>query len=304
MSHPLIVTAMLFVLARARHGHAPQNRSFSPLGTQNAQIAREWTAAARDPERMMSMLERGGEPPPLGRALRAYFPVQDNMILFNTCREGHPPIPVLDAVRGYDVAWDTERFEVDEALFRRVKASLSNLVGTGPQNIRLIPSVAVGVATVIRSLRVPKDKKILYLSSEFYVCTDILRRLEELSGRELLLEVKISPPFSANRVVKSVRAALESNPNGISHKTKSTHTHSFRNRCCATRVHFSIAAHTSTACLSPAVFFVHLTQRTTQIHRDRYIRGIFLQPHENSRNDSPGQTYHENAPRSRVTGNC
>ena len=153
-----------------------------------------------------------------GHKLRSLFALADNYTNLNHGSYGSPPKRVLEAAREWELRMESNpdrwfRYDV-YGLVDRVRERLAAYLGADPEDIAFVPNASHGVNAVLRSLKVPAKKKILYLSSAYKMVKNTLDFLETFR-EDQLLEVPVTWPATQDEIVASVSAALEANPGAV-----------------------------------------------------------------------------------------
>lgn len=92
----------------------------------------------------------------------------------------------------------------------KVRNEIAKYINADDEDIVFVDNASHGVNSVLRSIQIPKGKKILYLNVAYGMVKNCLRYLEEVD-KDQLLEVKIALPGTNNEIIEAIRKALSDN---------------------------------------------------------------------------------------------
>eukprot|EP00466_Bigelowiella_natans_P004748 jgi/Bigna1/74082/fgenesh1_pg.27_\ len=151
-------------------------------------------------------------PPPFGHSLLDLFSLDTNYTNLNHGSYGSPPKAVSRSQRDWELRMEANpdrwfRFDVF-GLMDQVRTRVASYIGAEAEDVAFIPNASHGVNAVLRSLQVPKGKKILFLNIAYQMVKNTLSYVSDVR-HEQLLQVNITAPISPASIVAQVERALE-----------------------------------------------------------------------------------------------
>ena len=159
--------------------------------------------------------------PPLafGRALLPLFALNSSYVNLNQGSYGAAPHFVLDAATALRmrVEANPDRFFRSDlyTLIPGVLSRLAALVGANSEDVVLIDNASHGVNAVLRSLHIPKGKKILTLRCAYAMVKNTVQYLQrEWDAQSLAVDVRL-PHMDDDAIVAAVEQALLAHPGRV-----------------------------------------------------------------------------------------
>lgn len=90
------------------------------------------------------------------------------------------------------------------------RESLAQFVGADPSNLVFVPNATTGVNTVLRSLKLQPGDELLVTDQEYNACRNALNFVAETQGAQVVVAKVPFPLRSANAVLDSILAAVNS----------------------------------------------------------------------------------------------
>ena len=156
--------------------------------------------------------------PKLGHSMKDHFALAEGYTNLNHGSYGSPPKIVLQAANEWRMRVESNpdlwfRFDMYNEL-DKVRAQVAKYVGANKDDVAFVDNASHGINAVLRSLKIPQGKKILYLSSAYAMVKNTLRYLEDFDDDQLL-EVPIEWPSTQDAIVDAVSNAFEANEGRI-----------------------------------------------------------------------------------------